>query len=54
MGHKAGFSPDGKKLFWMGEDSHSFALRDASTGKPLLSILRPAGQGSAHCFLAGR
>ncbi len=38
-----GFSPDGKKLFWAGEDSHSFALWDASTGEPLLSFRVPEG-----------
>ena len=38
-----GFSPDGKKLFWAGEDSHSFVLWDAFTGEPLLSFRVPEG-----------
>ena len=38
-----GFSPDGKKLLWMGEDARSFALRDAGTGEPVLLFRVPRG-----------
>jgi WD40 repeat protein len=32
------FSPDGKKLAWMGEDAKTFALWDIATGKPVLQF----------------
>ncbi len=36
------FSPDGKKLAWMGENAKTFALWDIASGEPVLQFRSPA------------
>ncbi len=43
VGTRVAFSPDGKKVLWMGEDEHSFALWDVSASKAVRSFQVPDG-----------